>query len=426
MSPVWDSTAEPLTAMTAPPVPDATHLPPAVAYAERTPTSPAAAAASLRVLLVDASDRGGIARYTACLRAALAAENVTVALAAPPGVGDADLALRGQRWGPDVARMSKARRYAMRLGELAPTTASLLRAVRRARPDVVHVQTEVVPGLDPAVLALVSRRVPVVLTVHDPVPLEGGARAVADQARRWRAADALVIHGEEPRCFVEASAPGVPVHVVPVDLPLGGPSPSRAQARHELGLPDAPTALLLGQVRPYKGIGLLARAWPQVVGALPGARLLVVGQAYDSADLDRLEGTPGVEVRRGFVPEDDLDRWSAAADVLVLPYAVGSHSGVLHRGLAAGTPVLASPPLAEEVYRTGAGAVVPLDPEAWAEALVAALGDRPLPPPSAPTGRGTAEGTVAVYREVIEARAQRGGSSDTGGADGAGQPLAAR
>jgi glycosyltransferase involved in cell wall biosynthesis len=187
---------------------------------------------------------------------------------------------------------------------------------------------------------------------------------------------------------------------------LGGPAVSRQQARKELELDDVPTALLLGQVRPYKGIGLLARAWPRVSAAAPGARLLVVGEAYDSADLALLERCSGVDVRRGFVPEDDLDRWAAAADLLVLPYAVGSHSGVLHRGLAAGTPVLASPPLSEEVYRTGAGAVVPLDPDAWAEALVSALGPHPLPRPTPPTGRGSARGTVAVYREVLRERAR--------------------
>jgi len=364
-----------------------------------------AAVPALRVLLVDASDRGGIARYTRCLRSALEAEHTQVALAAPAGVGDRDLVLRGRRWGPDVDRLGKARLYGLRLRELAPSARSFTRAVSRTHPQVVHVQTEVVPGLDPMMLARISRRVPVVLTIHDPVPLEGGARAAADQARRWRAADALIIHGEEPRCFVEASAPGVAVHVVPVDLVLGGPAIPRRQARRELGLDDVPTALLLGQVKPYKGVGLLAQAWPRVTAAVPTARLLVVGEAYDSADLALLERCPGVEVRRGFVPEDDLDRWAAAADVLVLPYSVGSHSGVLHRGLSAGTPVLASPPLAEEVFRTGAGAVVPLDPGAWAQALIPALSDHRLPPPHPPTGRGTAQGTLAVYREVLAARA---------------------
>ena len=364
-----------------------------------------ASEAALRVLLVDASDRGGIAHYTRSLRAALQAEHADVALAAPAGAGDPDLVLRDRRWGPDVDRLGKARLYALRLRELGPAVVAFNRVVSRARPSIVHAQTEVVPGLDPLVLSRISRRVPVVLTIHDAVPLEGGARAAADQARRWRAADALIIHGEEPRRFVEASAPGVPVHVVPVDLVLGGPAVPRRQARKELGLDDVPTAVLLGQVRPYKGTGLLAQAWPQVTAVLPNARLLVVGEAYDSADLAALENCPGVEVRRGFVPEADLDRWAAAADVLVLPYSVGSHSGVLHRGLAAGTPVLASPPLAEEVYRTGAGAIVPLDPGAWAQGLVSALGSQPLPRPSPPTGQGTARRTLAVYREVLAGRA---------------------
>jgi glycosyltransferase involved in cell wall biosynthesis len=386
--------------MTAQPSPKDMHLASAPTAAPHDDSE-----AALKVLLVDASDRGGIARYTRCLCSALQAEHAEVALAAPAGVGDPDLVLQGRRWGPDVDRLGKARLYALRLSELGPSVVAFSRAVARAHPSVVHVQTEVVPGLDPMVLAWISRRVPVVLTIHDPVPLEGGARAAADQARRWRAADALIIHGEEPRRFVEASAPGVPVHVVPVDLVLGGPAVPRAQARTELGLDDVPTALLLGQVRPYKGTGLLAQAWPQVTAALPAARLLVVGQAYDSADLAALENCPGVEVRQGFVPEGDLDRWAAAADVLVLPYSVGSHSGVLHRGLAAGTPVLASPPLAEEVHRTGAGGIVPLDPGAWAQALVSALGSDPLPRPRPPTGQGTARGTMAVYRQVLEARA---------------------
>lgn len=387
--------------MTAHPLPDDTDT-----ALSGTSSPPVAPETGLRVLLVDASDRGGIARYTSCLRVALQSEHTEVALAAPAGVGDPDLVLRGPRWGPDVAAMGKARLYALRLGEVGPAAVALLKAVSRARPAVVHVQTEVVPGLDALVLGRISRRVPLVLTIHDPVPLEGGARPAADQARRWRAADALIIHGEEPRRFVEANAPGVPVHVVPVDLPLGGPAPGRAEARKKLELDAVPTALLLGQVRAYKGIGLLARAWPQVADALPGSRLLVVGEAYESADLALLEACSGVEVRRGFVPEGDLDLWAAAADVLVLPYAVGSHSGVLHRGLSAGTPVLASPPLAEEVFRTGAGAVVPLDPGAWAEALVRALGTDPLPPPERPTGRGTARGTLGVYRQVLDQRAR--------------------
>ena len=264
-----------------------------------------------------------------------------------------------------------------------------------------------VPGLDHLALAAIARRVPVVITAHDPEPLDGGARALRRQARRWRAADAVIIHGEGQRRLVETCAPGVPVYVVPVDLALGGPAVPRDEARRRLGLDGAPTALLLGLIRPYKGIGLLADAWPAVKAKVPGARLLVVGEPYRCDELDRLEHMSGVEVRPGFIAEDEFDSWAAAPDVLVLPYHRGSHSGILHRGVAAGTPVLASPSLADEVRRTGAGAVVALDADAWAEALVDALPAirrrrRPCPP-----GGATALATLAVYRDVVDRRARR-------------------
>jgi glycosyltransferase involved in cell wall biosynthesis len=330
-----------------------------------------------------------------------------VSLAGPAALADPGLALAERRWGPDVTGLARLRVLGRRVAEIGPSALFLARAVWRAQSDVVHVHTEVVPGLDHLALRAVARRVPVVVTAHDPEPLEGGARALHRQARRWQAADAVIIHGEGPRRLVETCAPGVPVYVVPVDLALGGPAVARAEARRRLGLDDAPTAMLLGLIRPYKGLGLLADAWPPVRAAVPGARLLVVGEPYRCDELDRLEAMDGVEVRRGFIAEDEFDAWAAAPDVLVLPYHHGSHSGILHRGVAAGTPVLASPSLGDEVRRTGAGLVVPLEADAWTDALVNALTGHPPPAPPVPTGRGTALATLAVYRDVVDGRAHR-------------------
>jgi glycosyltransferase involved in cell wall biosynthesis len=378
------------------------------------PTTPASSHSALKVLLIDASDRGGIATYTAELRRALQREGVEVVLAAPEGLGDEGAVLAPRRWGPKVSQLGRLALYRLRLAELVPATLTVLRTVARVKPDVVHVQTDVVPGFDRAVLWVIARRRPVVVTAHDPVPHEGGEKEMADQAGRWRVADAVIIHAEEPRELVEARAGGTPVRVVPVDLRLAGPAPARRpEARARLGLPDRPTALLLGLLKPYKGIGLLAQAWPDVAAALPDARLLLVGEPYECPDLDTLERVPGVEVRRGFVAEEDLDTWAAAADVLVLPYQSGSHSGVLHRGLGAGTPVLASPSLREEVERTGAGRVVPLEPSLWSKNLIEVLGDHPLPPPPAPRGTRTATGTIAVYRDVVAARTARAATAPT-------------
>ncbi|MDQ6696799.1 MAG: glycosyltransferase, partial [Actinomycetota bacterium] len=159
----------------------------------------------------------------------------------------------------------------------------------------------------------------------------------------------------------------------------------------------------------YKGLDLLAEAWPTVVAERPDVRLLLVGAAHGSQpDLERLRRLPGVEIREGFVPDDDIDAWAAAADVLVLPYRHGAHSGVLHRGLAAATPVIGSPSLSEEIERTGAGATVPLDAQCWSQALVAALGADPLPAPTPPAGGATLAATLTVYRDVLDRRRSPG------------------
>lgn len=363
---------------------------------------------SLRVLLVDSSDRGGIATYTARLTEALASHGVDARLAAPSGLARGAPSLPVHRWGPEVEGRGKAHLYRARLAEAPRAAAALARAVAALRPDVVHLQTEVVPRLDPAVIKVMGRRAPVVLTAHDPVPHKEGPMALARQARRWRSADGVIIHGDEPRSLVQSAAPRTPVHVVPVDLRLGSAPIDRALARHRLGLGEEPMALMLGFMRPYKGLDVVAEAWSAVAAVRPGARLAVVGEDYGCAsELGRIRGLPATIVREGFVAEADVDAWAAAATVVLLPYRHGAHSGILHRAVEMGTPVVAAPSLSEEVRRCRAGAVVALDPRAWAEALAAALGPRPLAAPPPPTGQATVAGTLRVYQELLEARKRR-------------------
>lgn len=356
--------------------------------------------------MVDISDRGGIATYTDALTLGLRKAGVEVHLCAPGERASGSPPLADKAWGPEVEAMSRPRLYAMRLGELPRATASLLRAVRTVRPDIVHFQGEVIPRLDAAVLRLIRRRAAVVITAHDPIPHEGGVEDLVRQARRWRAADAVVIHGEEPRRLVEASAGGAAVRVIPMDLPVGPPGISRSAARERLGIPAAvPVALMFGLLRSYKGLGLLARAWPGVIAVNTHARLYVVGAAYGVQDeLDELRRLAGVEVQEGWTDEALVDVWAAAPDVLLLPYNHGSHSGVLSRCLLVGTPALVSPPLSEDAMRMQAGRVVPLDPQAWIDAILGALGPDPIPPPPFPSGDRAVAGTVALYREILAKR----------------------
>jgi glycosyltransferase involved in cell wall biosynthesis len=354
----------------------------------------------MRVLLFDASDRGGIATYTDRLTDALTAAAVDVRLSAPPGRERGAPVLPARAWG-DEAHVGRAALYARRAREALAGGLAFHRAMRAVRPEIVHAHTRIAPRLDVRLHRAARRRgARVVLTIHDAEPLEGGERAVRKHAAVWRSADAVIVHGERAREQVLGAAPGASVHVVPVDLALGD-RVDRAAARSRLGLGDEPFALAFGLIRPYKGLDLLAEAWPAAHALVPAARLFVVGAGgADVPALERLRSLPGVVVRHGFVAEDDVDPWLASANVLVLPYEKGVHSGVLQRGLVHGTPSIVSPALAEEAGRARAGVVVPLDRDAWTTALGAALGSSPLPAPPTPTGELTVRGTIAVYEEV--------------------------
>jgi glycosyltransferase involved in cell wall biosynthesis len=372
----------------------------------RQPSGKVSADGTPRVLVVDASDRGGIARYTAALVGDLREAGIGVALAAPPGRQLDARPISHIPWGDELAGWPDWRFKLLLVRELPRRAISLAIAVRRARPRVVHLQGNVGGPFEPLLMRRWRRRgIRLVRTVHDAVAHDDMRSARRDQ-KMWRLADVVIVHGTDARAAVEAAAPGTQVRVIPPDvIPPESPrmvAPSRAEARHALELDDRPLALLVGIIRPYKGIHILANAWAAVHAALPDAQLTVVGSLPEPfADFDRLAGLEGVDARIGWLSDDDMLRWAAAADLCVLPYAHGVHSGIMHIAVLAGTPVLASPPLAEELERFRAGRIVALDPDAWSVAMIDALGSHPLRPPASPSRGAQAAATSAVYEELL-------------------------
>jgi glycosyltransferase involved in cell wall biosynthesis len=156
--------------------------------------------------------------------------------------------------------------------------------------------------------------------------------------------DAFVVHSESDRELLSRIVPDRPIAVLPHPV-VSAFAGDRERARRELGI-SGPLVLFLGLVRRYKGVELLLDAAPRIVAAT-GATIAVVGEVFPEArSLERRRQSSPVRDsilwRDEYVTEEEMARWLAACDVVVLPYRYVSGSGIAARAIAAGRPMAAA------------------------------------------------------------------------------------
>jgi glycosyltransferase involved in cell wall biosynthesis len=192
------------------------------------------------------------------------------------------------------------------------------------------------------------------------------ARALRGVERRTRAADVVSVVSEADR----ETLAGVTDHPRVVVVPNAWDAPEP--------LPPAPdpvvsfVALLSWGPNVDAAVWFCTKVWPQVVAAMPEARLQLVGRG--PAPAVRALSGPTVEVT-GTVP--DLEPWYARTRVAVAPLQAGGGSRLkILEALAAARPVVATSIGAEGLEDLiGRGVVAADDPAATAEAVLALLED---------------------------------------------------
>lgn len=111
---------------------------------------------------------------------------------------------------------------------------------------------------------------------------------------------------------------------------------------------DAPVVLILSRVDAgdaYKGHRELIEAWPSVLAAVPGARLLIAGGGSGLADIERLARSSGIAHSTelcGFVPEAELQTLWQRADVFAMPSRGEGFGLVYVEAMRQGIPIIAS------------------------------------------------------------------------------------
>lgn len=199
-------------------------------------------------------------------------------------------------------------------------------------------------------LRLQRSGVKVVWTVHDLDNHDSGRKGIESRLGRLiaRRVDALIAHGPSAkRLIVERwGCNAAKVRVIPHGNYFEAyPNHSTAKlARSTLGLEANDFVFLfLGLIRPYKGVPDLISAFREIDH--PGVRLVIAGRPVDAeigAEVAAAaKSDPRIVYRPGFVPDDEVQTYMAAADVAVLPYRKILTSGAALLAMSFGKPCVA-------------------------------------------------------------------------------------
>lgn len=347
---------------------------------------------------------GGVNRHIALLGAELRRRGHDVRILAPadgpvePGVVSLGRTI-GVPFNGSVARLAFGPRVAGRVRV----------ALRRARPDIVHVHEPFTPSA--SLLALTITNAPTVATFH----VAGESRAY--RASRvplgplWRKLDARIAVSQAARATVEQIfGPGARIVPNGVDVAAFAGVPP---------VEPGGTVLFFGRLEKRKGPGVLLEAATDLLDRRRDTRVIIAGDGPMAAEL-RGKVAPrhaaDISFTGYFDPADQISLLSAAT-VVSLPALGGESFGLtVVEAMAAGRPLVASDIPGYAAVIGDAGVLVPPgDAQALSRALGALLDDPARLQDLAEQGRKRASGfdwpivaeeIESVYKEVLARRAR--------------------
>lgn len=226
--------------------------------------------------------------------------------------------------------------------------------VLRIRPDIVVLQSKLkVAFLDGLVARFISLfGVRTVCVVHDVLPHYPKKWSQAEYGFLYRSFDRLVAHSVGAERRLRELGISAPILVIPHGLydiyKLENLSQGAARSQIPGLSSDDFVGLFFGVVDERKGIGELAKLMSDE--SLPtDFKLLVAGgncvPASNSSlqsEISRMINQSNCVARLERIPFDEVERYFAACDFVLVPYKEGTTSGVLKLALAFGKPVIAT------------------------------------------------------------------------------------
>jgi len=251
-----------------------------------------------------------------------------------------------------AAKLARLLRYYIKLIHYAAT----------AKPEIFHILwNNKFETFDRTLLMFYYKllRKKIVLTVHNVnMRKRDAGDTVLNRVTlrvQYRLADHLFVHTEKMKTELGDDFGVHPSHITVIPFGINNSLPNTSiessEARRKLGLSgDRRTILFFGRITPYKGLDCLIAGFQELLKRQENYRLIIAGRV-DRCDKywQELRAPIEIDVRNGsivikdsFIPDDEVEVYFKAADVLVLPYRDIYQSGVLFTGQYFGIPIVAA------------------------------------------------------------------------------------
>lgn len=190
--------------------------------------------------------------------------------------------------------------------------------------------------------------VKIVWTVHNITGHDSKFKFLESSFNRFLAkiSNRLIVHCPSSKKEIEKLYGDVPVVVIPHGNYIGQYKNiiTSSQAREKLDISEEDIIFLyFGQIRSYKGIPELIYTFKKL--RCQRSKMLIVGKPVDDKIvgdiLDSCNGDDSVKTILKFIPDDDIQIYMNAADVVILPYKNILTSGTVILSMSFGKTIIA-------------------------------------------------------------------------------------
>lgn len=294
---------------------------------------------------------------------------------------------------------------------------AMMRIIREAQPDILHVQETNDLWYD--LTLLLNKMPPLVTTIHDVFrhPGDKGTTPGSEYTRQIAFARSrqLIVHADllKDALINQFRISQERVNV----LPHGELGSFYQRLARNTGVVREPyTLLFYGRIWPYKGLKYLLEAMPLIAACVPEVKLIIAGRGENLEQyFPNGYDDKHYEILNRFIQSEEVAGLFQRSTVAIMPYTEASQSGVAAIAYAMGTPVIASDVggLGEMIRHEKDGLLVPPgNVRALADTIIRLLSDRSLQHQLQTAAllrcqndlnwSNIAAGTVEVYRKAVK------------------------